>query len=62
MENQQINSAYNFIYMLTVLFIGLKLCNMIHWSWWWVLSPMWITMAFGIVLIIFSLIIQKFLK
>ena len=28
--------------MLTVLFIGLKLTNYIDWSWWWVLSPLWI--------------------
>lgn len=28
--------------LLTVLFIGLKLTNYITWSWWWVLSPLWI--------------------
>lgn len=27
---------------LTLLFIGLKLGNVIDWSWWWVLSPLWI--------------------
>jgi len=31
-----------FISMLTVLFIGLKLCGVIMWPWLWVLSPMWI--------------------
>jgi hypothetical protein len=30
---------------LTILFIGLKLCNVIHWSWWWVLSPIWISLS-----------------
>lgn len=25
--------------LLTVLFIGLKLCGVITWSWFWVLSP-----------------------
>ena len=25
---------------LTILFIGLKLGNVINWSWWWVLSPL----------------------
>jgi hypothetical protein len=29
---------------LTILFIGLKLCNVIQWSWWWVLSPIWISL------------------
>jgi hypothetical protein len=27
--------------MLLVLFIGLRLGNVITWSWWWVLSPLW---------------------
>lgn len=31
-----------FIYLLTTLFIGLKLVGSITWSWWWVLSPLWI--------------------
>jgi hypothetical protein len=31
--------------LLTVLFIGLKLTNQIDWSWWWVLSPMWVPLA-----------------
>ena len=26
---------------LTLLFIGLKLCKVIDWSWWLVLSPLW---------------------
>ena len=36
------NSFAMFINMLQVLFIGLKLTNNIDWSWWWVLSPIWI--------------------
>jgi hypothetical protein len=27
---------------LTLLFIYLQLTSQIHWSWWWVLAPMWI--------------------
>lgn len=27
---------------LALAFIILKLCNIISWSWWWVLSPIWI--------------------
>nr|DAU44475.1 MAG TPA: transmembrane protein [Caudoviricetes sp.] len=26
---------------LTLVFIVLKLCGVINWSWWWVLLPMW---------------------
>lgn len=35
-------SGISFLGMLTVLFIGLKLTGYITWSWWWVLSPIWI--------------------
>ena len=31
----------NFLPLLAVLFIGLKLTNHIDWSWWWVLAPLW---------------------
>lgn len=31
--------------LLTVLFVGLKLTGYISWSWWWVLSPIWIPLA-----------------
>jgi hypothetical protein len=39
--------------MLAILFIGLKLTGNIDWSWWWVLSPLWIPV--GIVLSLFAL-------
>lgn len=28
--------------VLTLIFITLKLCNQIDWSWWWVFAPLWI--------------------
>ena len=31
-----------FLTGLTLLFIGLKLTDHVAWSWWWVLSPMWL--------------------
>lgn len=43
--------------LLTVLFIGLKLTNHIDWSWWWVLSPLWIGLAIGVVVLIIVLIL-----
>jgi membrane protein YdbS with pleckstrin-like domain len=39
--------------LLTVLFIGLKLAGAIGWSWWWVLSPIWI--GYAIVLLIVAI-------
>ena len=28
--------------LLTIAFIVLRLCNVIAWSWWWILAPLWI--------------------
>ena len=28
--------------ILFIVFLVLKLCNVIDWSWWWVTSPLWI--------------------
>lgn len=38
--------------VLGVIFIVLKLVGVIDWSWWWVLSPFWITFALVILLVI----------
>lgn len=27
--------------ILTLLFLTLKLCGVIAWSWWWIFSPLW---------------------
>lgn len=43
---------------LLLLFIGLKLGGVIDWSWWWVMSPIWIPLlivvAFASLAAIFS--------
>lgn len=28
--------------ILFIVFVVLKLCKVITWSWWWVTSPLWI--------------------
>jgi len=45
------SGGIGFCGLLTILFIGLKLGRVIDWSWWWVLSPLWIPLAlvFGII-------------
>lgn len=48
--------------LLTVLFVGLKLCNVIAWSWVWVLSPLWIGWALGIIILAIILICVAFLN
>jgi hypothetical protein len=34
--------------LLTVLFVALKLTNVIAWSWWWVVSPLLISAGISI--------------
>ncbi len=29
------------LFLLFLLFLGLKLCGVITWSWWWVTAPLW---------------------
>lgn len=36
------SSGIGFTGLLTIAFIVLKLTGVIAWSWWWVLSPLWI--------------------
>lgn len=31
--------------LLGVVFVTLKLCHVIHWSWWWVTCPFWAPVA-----------------
>ena len=52
------SGGVDFIDALTLLFIGLKLTGTIDWSWWWVLSPMWISLAVAIVLAIVIYILE----
>lgn len=46
------SGGIGFTGLLTVLFVGLKLTNVIAWSWWWVLSPIWISFLLLIIMII----------
>lgn len=34
-----------FISLVTVAFIVLRLTGVIDWSWWWVLAPIWVSLA-----------------
>jgi hypothetical protein len=47
------SNGISFAGLLTIVFITLKLCGVIHWSWLWVLSPLWISASIvvGILLI-----------
>lgn len=47
----------SFTGLLTIVFIVLKLCGVIAWSWWWVLAPLWIAPALGLVIVVIVVIL-----
>ena len=51
------SGGISFTGALTVLFVGLKLTNVITWSWWWVLSPLWISLSLAVVILTIAAII-----
>ncbi len=46
------SGGISFAGLLTVLFIALKLTHVVDWSWWWVLSPLWISAALAILVLL----------
>ena len=40
-----------FLGALQILFITLKLCGVIAWSWLWVLAPLWISLIIAVALV-----------
>lgn len=52
MEKQIIYQGPGVLSMLLVAFIVLKLCGVITWSWLWVLAPLWISIAFVLVILL----------
>lgn len=60
MNDKGTSSGIGFIGLLTIVFIVLKLCKVITWSWLWVLSPIWISLILTVlVIVIAALIISK---
>jgi small Trp-rich protein len=56
------SSGIGFTGLLTIVFIVLKLLNITevaNWSWWWVISPIWIvtSLVIGFIAITFAIII-----
>lgn len=54
------SGGISFVSLLAIVFIVLKLCNVITWSWWWVLAPIWIPFGVAMVLILFGLLLKGF--
>lgn len=44
--------------LLLVLFVGLKLTHNIDWSWWWVVSPIWISFSLLMFFVTFAVLLK----
>lgn len=54
-EQRATSSGIGFTGLLAIVFIALKLGDVIDWSWWWVLAPLWIPWV--VVLAIISIVV-----
>ena len=61
MKENNIKSGLSLSSVLGVVFIVLKLCKVISWSWLWVLAPFWIPLGIAIVFLI-VVVIMAFLS
>lgn len=52
-------SGIGFVGLLTIVFITLKLLKVISWSWWWVLSPIWIEILLIVVIAFIVALVKK---
>ena len=53
------NGGNGALSILLIAFVILKLCHVIDWSWWWVLSPLWIPFILLIIIIILIYYLTK---
>lgn len=54
------SNQIGFCGLLAILFIGLKLGHVIDWSWWWVLSPLWLPISIVIAICLGILLFAGF--
>lgn len=56
MSDHPANEGIGFFGLLFLIFLTLKLCNVIDWSWWWVSAPMWMPLAFAVALAVVAVL------
>lgn len=58
MANSNSNRGLGLGTILFVVFLILKLCGVIDWSWVWVTAPIWIPFGLGVILILVCFLIS----
>jgi len=62
MNARQSTGGISFAALLGTVFLVLKLCNVITWSWLWVTAPFWLPLAVAAVLYVIGKILIHFSK
>jgi len=62
MASSSNSGGIGFCGLLTIVFIIMKLMGKITWSWWWVLSPLWISAIAVIIILLIVLAITVVIK
>jgi tellurite resistance protein TehA-like permease len=60
-KNNNAGGGFGLGTVLFLIFLVLKLCNVIDWSWWWVTSPLWIS-AIIVVLLFVGIFIYYYIE
>lgn len=62
MSSKTESGGIGFLGLLQVAFIVLKLCGVIAWSWWWVLSPIWIPLSLAVPFVMFVIGVKLYYR
>jgi hypothetical protein len=57
-KNSTSSGGIGFAGLLTIVFITLKLTKYIDWSWWWVVSPIWIPIILATVIYLLGCLME----
>lgn len=63
MSDKQVNNnGIGFLGLLALIFITLKLCGIIDWSWIWILAPIWMPLVFIFTLFFVIILVLLFFR
>ena len=57
--NNNATTGVTVLDVLAIVFIVLKIIGVINWSWWWVLSPIWIGLLLVIIVVIIMFVLKR---
>jgi hypothetical protein len=52
------SSGIGVVGLLGVVFVTLKLCGVLDWSWWWVTAPFWGSAVLILIIVLVAAIIE----